>query len=572
VGPDAAPVPELLQLLTEIPTVRPWDSCGDVCDLLTRHPGVVSLPVVDDGVPVGLVNRYKLTESFSRRFFRELHGRKPISAFMETHPLVVDHLIHPDDLARIVADEGDRYLLDGFVVTCEGRYLGMGTGHALMRAISERRQAHLYFMAHHDVLTGLPNRQLLYDRLGQTLALGSRRGAPFAVLLADLDRFKWINDTFGHPAGDQVLVEAARRMKACVRSVDTVARLGGDEFTVVLAELQGPQDAARVARKLLDALSEPLMVEGHPVGVSCSIGIAVHPEDGTSVPELLKSADQALYHAKEQRGRYRYANEASDSLAGRRQSLEDEIRSGLAAGEFVVHYQPQVNIRSGRVVGAEALVRWQHPKRGLLPPGEFIELAEETGLILPLGDLVLRTAIVDAKRWNVASSAPVTVSVNLSPRQFRGVGLAASVLGLLEEIELSPELLAVEITESVAMRRDAVVFDNLATLRAQGVRVYMDDLGTGYCSLSYLKDFPLDCVKIERSFLTDLDGNRRAAAITRAIVTLAHNLELVVVAEGVERIEQLRVLEDQGCDRYQGYLCSPALPLDELLAKLPGPR
>jgi diguanylate cyclase (GGDEF)-like protein/PAS domain S-box-containing protein len=438
---------------------------------------------------------------------------------------------------------------------------------ALERMVAERTaelqdaQARAQHLADHDPLTGLPNRRLLEDRLTQALALGQRNRQQTAVMFVDLDRFKTINDSLGHAVGDALLKEVATRLVAQLRTGDTICRIGGDEFVVVLPEVKRSSDLAQVAQKVIEQLSLPVVIEEREIIVTPSIGIAVFPDDGRDAETLIRNADAAMYHAKELgRASYQFFTEQMNQAASRRLALESDLRRALGRDELRVHYQRIVEAKSGRVAGHEALVRWQHPERGLVLPGEFIQLAEETGLILRIGEWVLR----EACRWAtfIGAEHGLQVAVNLSPRQFNDPRLPDMVTRALRETGLPPALLELEITESTAMRETDATLGTLKRLKQLGVSIAIDDFGTGYSSLAYLKRFPVDKVKIDRTFVAEASGSREQAAIVPAIVALAHALGIRVIAEGVETEAQRAFLEGCGCDFVQGYLAGGPVDAD----------
>ena len=433
--------------------------------------------------------------------------------------------------------------------------------------ITERKEAEarIAHMAHHDALTDLPNRVLFRQRMADALAQRSRSGNLIGALCIDLDNFKLVNDTLGHPIGDRLLQDVAARIGRVLRTRDTAARLGGDEFAVLVPEMKSPQELGILAQRLIQVVSEPYVIEGHMVTVGSTIGIAVAPTDGNDADHLLRNADLALYRAKAAgKSTFRFFEPEMDAQAQARRQLEIDLRSALLGETLEVHYQPLVDLGSQEVVGFEALLRWPHPTRGSVPPSEFIPLAEETGLITPLGNFVLERACRDASQW----PPHVKLAVNLSPMQFRVGNVLQTVKEALQASGLDPQRLDLEITESVLLDRTDQVIEQLHALRALGARISMDDFGTGYSSLSYLRAFPFDKIKIDRSFVRDLPSNRQTLAIVRAILGLASGLDMKVVAEGIETQADLACLAAEGCREGQGFLFSEARPQSEVLKLL----
>ncbi|GAB4508455.1 MAG: hypothetical protein Tsb0026_07140 [Sulfuricaulis sp.] len=437
--------------------------------------------------------------------------------------------------------------------------------------ITERRRAEEQVgrLAHYDSLTGLPNRVLFADRLGQAMIEAGRHSRLVGVAFLDLDRFKNINDTLGHEAGDQLLKAVAERLIGAMRKGDTIARLSGDEFTLILADMGHVDDAARVAQKILDTFTQPFHAAGRELYVTASLGITVYPFDIQDVSGLLRNADIAMYRAKES-GRNTYRFYAADMMtkAVENLALENDLRQAVVRGELVLHYQPIVGCADGEILGMEALVRWQHGTRGLIPPLQFIPLAEDTGLIVPIGEWVLREACAQCRRWQREFKRPLRIAVNLSARQFGQPPIARTVRRVLEDTGLDPSTLELEITESVLLHHDAEKLESLRALAEIGVTLSIDDFGTGYSSLSYLKRFPVDALKIDQSFTHDIPDDADDTALARAIIHMAHILGLKTVAEGVETRAQLEFFRSEHCDAAQGFYFSKPLPAGEFAALL----
>nr|WP_248281484.1 EAL domain-containing protein [Aromatoleum petrolei] len=437
----------------------------------------------------------------------------------------------------------------------------------VMTDISKLKQseAQLEHLAHYDPLTDLPNRLLVQSRLEHGIERAARQGGHIGVLFIDLDRFKTINDSLGHRAGDEALIAIAQRLRGCLQRDDTLARWGGDEFLVILEDLTKPDEAAHAAQTLIDRLREPLqLADGQPVYVGASIGVSMYPQDARTSAVLIQHADTALNQAKAQgRNTYRFFTDAMSAEAQRHLSLERRLRHALEHERFVLHYQPQVDIASGRIVGCEALLRWNDPDEGLVPPGRFIPFAEESGLIVPIGEWALHSACLQARRWADAGLPPLQVSVNLSARQLWQAELPDRIAAILKATGLPPQALDLELTESMIMGHEAQAVERLGQLRSMGLRLAIDDFGTGYSSLSYLKNLPIEVLKIDQSFVRNIPQDRNDMEIAGGIIALARKLNLAVTAEGVETAAQLDFLAGQGCDSYQGYLFSRPLPAAE---------
>jgi diguanylate cyclase (GGDEF)-like protein len=466
------------------------------------------------------------------------------------------------------------HLADGRFISVLRRPMADGGLVSTHEDITDRRraEARITHLAHHDALTDLPNRTLLRERLEGALASARRDDRAFALLALDLDRFKEVNDTLGHPTGDALLQAVAQRLLGCVREGDTVARLGGDEFAIVQRASDVGTESDALAQRIVQMLGSPFELEGHHILVGTSVGIALAPQDGDDPDELLRSADLALYRAKSNRGgNYLFFEPEMNQRLQARRSLEADLRSALADHAFALHYQPLVKLQSDEICGFEALLRWHHPERGNVPPDEFIPIAEETGLIIPLGEWVLRQACSDAANW----PDHLKIAVNVSPAQFKKRSLTDIVIHALAATNMPPHRLELEITESVVLEDQDAAFEELARLHDLGVRIALDDFGTGYSSLSYLQSFPFDKIKIDRAFVANLAHSQQAVTIIRAVIALSRGLNLPVVAEGVETEEQVRFLAAEHCSEIQGYLVGRPKPIADyadLVGRQPAPR
>ena len=452
----------------------------------------------------------------------------------------------------------------GKVIVRDGKTLRM----TVARDISERKQAEarIQFLAHHDILTHLPNRAMLLERLQIMLNVAKRQGTQVGVLFIDLDNFKTINDSLGHYAGDQLLKRLAQRLQACLRSVDLVGRLGGDEFLVIISGLERTEDVIPIAEKIAECISEPFALEGQTLGVSGSIGISMYPQDGESTDTLIRNADAAMYLAKERgRSNFQFFMPSLTKSAANSLLIESGIRKAIKNVEFVLHYQPEVVSQTGVISAVEALIRWKHPDLGLLGPDKFISFAEHRGLIMPIGRWVINEAIRQCKEW-LDAGLRIPIAINISAVQFKQKDLVELIAANLKSYDLPGELLELELTESLFLEDVTAMTKTLSRLKDLGVTLAVDDFGTGYSSLAYLKRYPIDKIKIDRSFISDIPHNADDVAITTAIINLADSLGLQVVAEGVETQVQADFLERHHCDYIQGYLVSYPLPPDEIFA------
>jgi diguanylate cyclase (GGDEF)-like protein/PAS domain S-box-containing protein len=435
--------------------------------------------------------------------------------------------------------------------------------------VTERKAAEekIKFLAFHDALTGLPNRLLVQDRLQQAMAGADRTKSKIALLALDLDNFKTINDSLGHAIGDGIIRETAKRLVECVRDTDTVCRQGGDEFVILLPSLPDAEATAPILIKLMERLVEPCRIDGHELTTSASVGVAIYPDDGEDLDTLMKKADLAMYRAKDAgRNTYRFFDQQMNIEAIEQLSLRNGLRRALTNDEFILHYQPQIDLGGNTVIGVEALIRWNHPERGMIPPNRFIPVAEDSGLIIPISEWVLREACRQAATWARSGEPPITVAVNLSAVHFKRSNVEQSVIAALEESGIDPALLELELTESILISDTETVLETVKRLKQLGVKLSIDDFGTGYSSLSYLKRFQVDTLKIDQSFVRDLATDQEDAAIVGAIIQMAHSLGLTTIAEGVETQEALDLLRKSGCDLAQGYFYARPMPADDVLA------
>jgi diguanylate cyclase (GGDEF)-like protein len=565
--------PTVRQLLRPSDPVRGTDRCSTILDRFLADGGIYALPVVDfEGKPIALLDRKRYIEFFSKPYSREIFGRRRVvdlldyAEYESEHPIVVEETCGVEDVARIIIDAGMQHMVTGFIVTCQGYYLGVANGHDLLDVITQRKQAELHYLAHYDSLTGLPNRMLLGDRLQQACRDAERKGSMVALLFIDVDRFKQINDTLGHSAGDAVLRKLVERLQASARRADTVARLGGDEFVILMDNIDDPVAADMVAQRLVDSMREAIELPGHSLVVTVSIGSALYPGDDTEISPLLAKADAAMYAAKASgRNAFRRYAPGTSMYNPASMVLENELRQAIENDELMLCFQPQVNLASMQICGVEALVRWRHPVRGLVPPSQFIPVAEECGLILPLGKWVLCRAFQQCRTWKEQGMPPLRMSINISALQFRQPDFLDFLKEQINAYRVDPRLIELELTESVLMHNVDEVLKTLEAVKALGVNLAIDDFGTGFSSLSYLRRFPIDRLKIDQSFVRDIERSAVNESIARAIVALATSLSLDVVAEGIENLSEKAVLEHMKCSEGQGYLFAKPLPAEDVL-------
>lgn len=486
-------------------------------------------------------------------------------------------------LDQVMAGKEVKYELDdvddeGHIHRVEARYLphtdgnGSVLGHfSIMQDVTERErnEALLQYLASHDQLTRLPNRNRFLEQLTAEIARAARYEYKIGVLFIDLDRFKNVNDTLGHDFGDSLLVAVAERFRATLREVDMVARLGGDEFTAILSEIKSPQEAAASAQRLLNSLKTPIVINGQEIFAGASIGISIFPDNGTETKELLRNADVAMYRAKEMgKNTFQFFSQGITASSVERLLLENHLRRAAERGEFILHYQPVIDIENLRIVGMESLIRWDRPESGPVSPATFIPLAEESGLIVPIGDWVLETACRAARALHQSGHAGLRVAVNLSPKQFRHRELAQTIADTLAKTGLAARHLELEITESSVMENPDAAVRTMHMLKEMGVHLSIDDFGTGYSSLSKLKHFPISTLKVDQSFVKDIPLDEDNAAIASAIIAMGQRLRLSLVAEGVETVDQLAFLRERGCPYAQGYLFSRPVPAEQLATLL----
>lgn len=530
-------------------------------DLVHRETLAEAIELCDGGdFPDVVLLDLSLPDSAGPQTLARLHRRVP------QLPIVVLTGLDDEEMgAELIKAGAQDYLV-------KGRFDADLLVRALRYAVERKRlQDRLQYLAHHDPLTALPNRTLFLDRLTQIMAQADRIACRVAVLFIDLDRFKLVNDTLGHGAGDALLREAARRIGACIRASDTAARLGGDEFAVALSNVHDEKDAAQVADKIREALAVPFEVEGQPVAVSASIGIALYaPKIAAQPTVLLQQADMAMYRAKQQgEGDYCFYTAEIERDLRERLHLEGQLREALARGQFRLHYQPQVSVATGKVIAMEALLRWQHPQRGLLGPGAFMAVLEDSGLIVPVGEWVIREACRQLALWLQEGCAPLRMIVNLSVVQLRHPDLPAFVAQVLEKTRLDPGLLEFEISEKALVGNAAGVVQTLGAVKAMGIKITIDDFGSVASSLHYLRQFRVDAIKISDVVVMEMTGHEDGAALVSALIAMAAKLKVKSVAEGVETEEQLALLRRQNCEKVQGYLLSVPLPAEEVRAMLP---
>jgi diguanylate cyclase (GGDEF)-like protein len=572
--------PTVAQLYRPAKAILTSTSCLQVLNHFLGDDELYALPVVDhQEVAHTLIDRHSFVEFFSRPYIREVHGKKKIADFLKhqpsgfkfSAPVIVDAATTIDDAAQIIIGAGMQHMVSGFIVTRDNKYVGIANGHDLLNEITQRKQAELYYLAHHDQLTGIPNRMLFTDRLTQACREATRLGSLVGLMFVDVDRFKQVNDSMGHRFGDQLLRAVTERLSGCARDCDTVARLGGDEFAIVMDNLKQAEDADIFAQRIVDSMRQPFHIMGRELVVTLSIGIAIFPRDDTEVGALLSKADAAMYEVKANgRNGFRTYVPGLSIYSLERMSLESDLRNALDNNELVLHYQPQVSLLNDQVVGVEALVRWQHPKHGLISPAHFIPIAEESGQIIAIGKWILRQACLQHRQWIEQCLPPLRMAVNISALQFRQADFSREVRNIIDETGMDPYFIELELTESIVMQDVGTVLDTLEDLKRLGVRLAIDDFGTGFSSLSYLRRFLIDRLKIDQSFVRGIEQMPVNESIVRAIAALARSLSLEIIAEGTETEAELALVRACKCNEAQGYRYARPLPADEFMVWLDG--
>ncbi len=575
--------PTVKSIVNPVEPVFKNATCLNVLEHFMKNKSVNSLPVIgDDRKPELLIDRRVFMEFFARMYIRELFGRTEVGNLLQVkdyeghNPLIVEETTSMEDIANIIVSNGMHHMVTGIIVTRDGQYQGVAHGQDMLNVITRRKQAELFYLAHYDHLTGAPNRTLFVDRLNRALLDAQRNGNFVALLFVDVDRFKNINDSLGHSCGDAFLRILVNRLRMSARKSDTVARIGGDEFVILMYNNMNDTDSATlVAQRILDSMQAPVDVLGHSLVVTVSIGIAVYPQDGKDISTVLAKADTAMYEAKNAGGNgfcvYSVSNGHFDPS---RLSLEHDLREAIDNGGLLLHFQPQVDLASHRIRGVEALVRWPHPVRGMISPTEFIPIAEGCGLIVRLGEWVLREACRQLGEWNASGFPPVRMCINVSAVQFHREGFMTILKSALEDSGVDPTLIELEMTESLLMHNVDNVLETLKEIRELGVSLAIDDFGTGFSSLNYLRRFPINRLKIDQSFVRNIENTPANESITKAIIALAESLSLDIVAEGIEKISEQSVLEKLGCVEGQGYLFArplSAADVSDLLRKNSAP-
>lgn len=542
-------------------------ACLSVLDLFQKNPNIFALPIINpEGKPLGIIDRHMYVEKFIKPYGREIYAKRNITEFMVKNTIVVDVGTTIDDVSKIVLDAGIQHMVIGFIITENGFYVGIANGHDLLNEIMQRKQEGLFYLAHFDQLTNLPNRLLFMDRLLKAVADANRSKSAVGLLFIDLDNFKNFNDSMGHGFGDQILIAVANRLLGCIREVDTVARLSGDEFVIIIEDMSNINDLDVLSNRILDSMKSPEEIMGRSVFVTASIGSAIYPQDSVNPNELILKADAAMYEAKRSgRNTHQHFKRGMRLYSIEKLSLENDLRLALERDEFELFYQPQISVDDDIIIGTEALIRWNHPERGLLTPIHFIEIAEKTGLIIEIGKWVVKEACRQYQEWIANGFKPLRMSVNISPLQFYQTSFIHDIRLVLNETGMEPTDLELELTEGMFMHNIGNVVNVLKELHDLGVSLAIDDFGTGYSNLGYLKRFPIDRLKIDQSFIRGIENESTNMEIVRTISILAKTMSFELVAEGVETIEEMNIVASCGCKIMQGYKFSKPLPSAEFL-------
>lgn len=559
--------PTVKLLMRHVQPAHENDACLSVLAIFQENPNLFAIPVVNSaGIPVGIVDRHLFVETFIKPYTRELYAKRKISEFMVEKPIVVDMGTTIDDVSKIIIDAGMQHMVIGFIITQNGLYVGIANGHDLLNEIMQRKQEGLFYLAHYDQLTNLPNRLLFMDRLARALGDANRKRSSVGLLFIDLDNFKNFNDSMGHGFGDQILIAVANRLTGCAREIDTVARLSGDEFIMIIEDIESQNALETLCNRILDSMKSPWEVMGRNVFLTASIGTSMFPKDASDPSELILKADAAMYEAKRGgRNTHKHFVEGMRLYSMDKMTLENDLRLAIERNEFQLFYQPQVSVDNGKIIGMEALIRWNHPERGLLTPIHFIEIAEKTGLIIAIGKWVVKEACQQHQKWLLNGQEPLRMSVNISPLQFYQTSFCEDIRSVLAETGMKPSNLELELTEGMFMHNIENVVKVLNELHDLGVLLAIDDFGTGYSNLSYLKRFPIDRLKIDQSFVRGIECETTNMEIVRTISNLAKTMSLELVAEGVETADEMNVVGECGCDFVQGYKFSKPLSSDDFM-------
>ncbi|MHB1247746.1 MAG: EAL domain-containing protein [Sulfuriferula sp.] len=570
--PDSPSVRRLLRYVSPAATTT---ICLDIVNRFLDEESLYALPVVDSAnEAVTLLDRHIFLEFFSRPYVREVYGNKTIVHFLNTkqmtyqnkNPIMVDEASSIDDVAQIIIDAGMQHMVSGFIVTQNEQYAGIANGHDLLQDITRRKQDELYYLAHYDQLTKIPNRMLFNDRLTQACREAFRKDSLVGLLFIDVDRFKQINDSMGHRFGDLLLIALAERLQSCARDCDTVGRLGGDEFAILMDTPQDADSISMLSKRVVDSMRAPFQLLGKELYVTVSVGTSIFPSDDVEIDGLFAKADTAMYEAKTKgRNGFQQYVPGLSIYSADRMSLDSDLRAALRNNEFVLHYQPQISLVTDQIVGVEALIRWRHPRHGLLSPLHFIPTAEDNGLIVEIGRWVLREACHQCQKWIDLHRTTLRIAVNVSALEFRQADFVEQVQTILNETGITPSHIELEMTESIVMHNVGAVLAVLNELKRMGIFLAIDDFGTGFSSLNYLRRFPIDRLKIDQSFVQGIDHIPANESIVRAITSLAHNLSMEVIAEGAESDVELAILKACQCNEAQGYWFAKPMPADDVI-------